>query len=96
MPAITSTRIARTCTSPTAPRSPCSRSSSTSSLHCQKNRYGEIVVPRIAMIPASSGLSSVIDGTNVRRATSPQSTRTANSTTTYVPSDSVSHRRTLE
>lgn len=47
MPDTTSTRIARICAAPTRPTRPALRSS-TSSPACQTNRYGEIVVPKIA------------------------------------------------
>ena len=47
MPDTTSTRIARICRASTRPIRPALRSS-TSSAACQTNRYGEIVVPKIA------------------------------------------------
>src|ERR1700691_5303138 len=48
---------------------PAAFSSSTSSLACQKNRYGLIVVPRIATSIDHSSLVCGIDGMKVARAT---------------------------
>ena len=44
---------------------PCSCSSSTSSEACQKNRYGEIVVPRIATTVAIMARSRLSRGMTV-------------------------------
>src|ERR1039457_5957158 len=57
---------------------PAAFSSSTSSLACQKNRYGLIVVPRIATSVDHSSLVCGIDGTKVARATPLQSAPTTN------------------
>src|ERR1700724_3504195 len=48
---------------------PAAFSSSTSSLACQKNKYGLIVVPRIATSIDHSSLVCGIDGTKVSRIT---------------------------
>ena len=65
MPPMTSTRIATRCSGATgSPGSapPGSPSSSTSSLACQKKRYGETVVPKIAMSAAISARLPSSDG----------------------------------
>src|SRR5271166_420707 len=57
---------------------PAAFSSSTSSLACQKNKYGLIVVPRIATSVDHSSLVWGMDGTKVARATLIQSAPTTN------------------
>ena len=55
---------------------PAAFSSSTSSLACQKKRYGLMVVPRIATSIDHSARPCGMEGTNVERATWRQSTPT--------------------
>ena len=95
IPEPTSTRIARSCASATGPTWGWTRPSSTSSLACQKKRYGEIVVPNTAIRAATYVRSPWNRGRNVFRATSAQGTSTTASTTTYATSERVSHRRTF-
>ena len=74
---------------------PSAFSSSTSSLVCQKNRYGLIVVPRIATSVDHSSLLCGIDGTKVSRSTLPQSAPTTNAVMGYAKSTSTSHFSTF-
>src|SRR5881398_2109471 len=60
-----------------------SRCSSTSSEACQKNKYGLIVVPKIATMVVSMDDVQWIDGTNVARATSAHGICTTNPMPTY-------------
>ena len=68
---------------------------STSSAACQKNRYGEIVVPAIAIMAAISKrfqrISTLVSPVN----TWPQSTFATTRTATYVSSERQSHLKTL-
>src|SRR5689334_3271462 len=73
---------------------PRSFSSSTSWAACQKNRYGEMVVPNK---PTRVEMYAVVHsrwGTNVLRATSIQSGFDRNAAITYANSTSVSHLNT--
>ena len=58
----------------------CASRSSTSWDACQKNRYGLIVVPNTPTTTAAAVASGRKWGQSVRSATSPQGTRTVNST----------------
>ena len=72
---------------------PIPASSSTSWEACQKNRYGEIVVPRMpTMVETYSGDHSRC-GTRVAFTTSFHGGRTRNAQATYEKRTSVSHRK---
>ena len=96
MPSTTSPRIADMCPRVGVGTPPSAVISSTSSAPCQKNRYGEMVVPNSAMTAATVGPSRVRPGTNVRNATSPHETSMKNSTATYDRIERHSHRRKRE
>src|SRR5438552_2644775 len=62
---------------------------------CQKNRYGEIVVPSIATSVLTYSLLNEICGTNVALATALQSGPARNAAITYANSETVSHLNTF-
>ena len=94
MPPTTSTRIATMCSSSSCASSGRSASSSTSSLVCQKNRYGDTVVPNTASSAASSACPPPKSGTTTWCNTADQSTSMETSTNRYASSDTASHRST--
>ena len=99
IPATTSPRIARKCDppSPAVPFPwPPSLSSSTSSLVCQKNKYGEIVVPNNAMSAAIVVLLNDTLGVNTPPHTLLQATSTMNKTAMYDNNDTHSQRNIFE
>src|SRR5215469_7589715 len=69
-------------------------SSSTSSRACQKNMYGEIVVPRMATSVVTELALSAKLGTKVPRSTACQSGLAKNADPTYANSARVSHLKT--
>src|ERR1022692_3845103 len=69
-------------------------SSSTSSVVCQKNIYGEIVVPRIATSVVRYPAVSDMCGTKVPRMTCHQSGLAKKAAPTYARSASASHLKT--
>ena len=92
MPVVTSTRAARISVSLTGVRwRRSARSTSTSDDACQKNRYGLIVVPRMATMAASHRALSSTCGTMPPTSTLRASGWTTKSVMTYAKSASVSH-----
>src|ERR1041384_1555317 len=73
---------------------PIARSCSTSCEACQKNKYGEIVVPIIATNTARYALDHSICGINVDRITAVQSGWARKAAATYANNTSVSHLNT--
>src|SRR5439155_16215306 len=73
---------------------PIARSSSTSCAACQKNKYGEIVVPRIATRTEKNPRDHSMCGMTVASSARRQSTRATNAVRTYARSTSVSHLNT--
>jgi len=71
-------------------------SSSTSSDACQKNRYGDTVVPAIAVRAIMVAASKWNCGRKVRAATVDHGTRTTTRTRTYATSERANQRSTLE
>jgi hypothetical protein len=67
--------------------------SSTSSAACQKNRYGLIVVPKIATIAVIAAVDHSNDGTRVASSTRRHGNVTTKTTPTYASSDTHSHFR---
>ncbi len=80
MPAITSLRAARSSAAVAPCRCrrlrPIARSSSTSCAACQKNKYGEIVVPKIATRREKNSRDIWMRGTSVAASADRQSTWT--------------------
>jgi hypothetical protein len=99
IPATTSPRMARNCptASPSdAVRSPSCFNSSTSSLVCQKKRYGEMVVPKSAINAAIAVLLKDKPGEKILPTTSAHDTSIINRTAMYDSSDTHSQRNTRE
>ena len=67
MPAMTSSRASASSASVAPRRRPIAFSASTSCDACQKNKYGEIVVPRIATVVVMYADDHSICGTTVRK-----------------------------
>src|SRR5262249_1901490 len=74
-------------------RRPWARSSSTSCDACQKNRYGEIVVPKMPTSVAMNSRSNLISGVTVARSTVNQSGLARNPARMYVKSTAVNDFR---
>src|ERR1700686_363560 len=75
-------------------RSGTSPISSTSCEACQKNRYGLMVVPRMATTVVQNATSAENVGTKNPRATSPQGTLTTSAVPKYANKANVSHFKT--